>query len=388
MARSPTDLGSPGDAGRIPRGASTWIEISLDAIRNNFAAVAAHAGVPVCAVVKANAYGHGLVAVARTLADAGARMLAVTRWEEARELRTAGISTPVLLLTPIPADLIRDAIALDLTLCVASSEDLGPISAAAEAGGKRAHVHMKVNTGMGRLGVSPNDAVVVAGRAAGDDHISLEGIWTHFAAAGTASASPQIAAFERVRTALGKRAARTILHAANSAATIAHPEARYDMVRVGTLLYGLDPPHVRAPMPLEDPFSWFARIVSLRTVATGEGVGYGSEWRAGRPTRVATIPVGYADGFGLEPAARTESWSEAARAGLRVAAIVAGRRSSPRAVTVRGGRAPVVGRISMQQATVDVGDVPGVAVGDVVRIEARRLLVGSHIERVYVNDGG
>lgn len=378
----------PTDGGDAPRGASTWIEISLDALRDNFAAVAAHAGVPVCAVVKANAYGHGLVPAARAFVEAGARMLAVTRWEEARDLRAAGIEAPVLALTPIPETLLIDAVALDLAMTIGSPSDLAPLSEAAGATGKRAHVHLKVNTGMGRLGVSVADAPRVADHIAADPNLSLEGVWTHFAAAGTASASGQIEAFEGVRAALGKRAARAILHAANSAATVAHPETRYDMVRVGTLLYGLNPPHVHAPITLRDPFRWCARVVSVRTVAAGEGVGYGSEWRAQHDTRVATVPVGYADGFGLEPAARTESWAEAAKAGLRIASVVAGRRTSPRAVTIRGVRAPVVGRISMQQATVAVDDIPDIAPGDIATIEARRLLVGPHIERVYRETSG
>lgn len=369
------------DAG-VP-GATTWVEVSLSALRANFQTVSHAAGVPVCAVVKANAYGHGLVPTARTFVEAGARMLAVTRWEEARELRAAGIQAPVLLLTPVPRELLRDAISYDLALCLASSADIEPIAAAAAEAGRTARVHLKIDTGMGRLGIPATDAAAVAGRVSENAGLSLEGVWTHFAAAGTGAGRTQLARFDAVRRALGKHAARAIVHASNSAALIALPAARYDMVRVGTLLYGLDPPNVRPPFALLNPFTWYARIVSVRSLGPRDTVGYGSEWRAPRPTRVATIAVGYADGFGVEPAARTESLLEAAKSGARVAAVALGRRASPRAVYVAGVRAPVVGRISMQQATIDVGAVPGASVGDLVEIRARRILVASHVDRVY-----
>ncbi|MCA1833797.1 MAG: alanine racemase [Actinomycetota bacterium] len=368
----------------LPTGATSWVEIATSALRENFAAVAGFAGAPVCAVVKANAYGHGLIESARSFAEAGARMLAVTRWEEAREIRSSGISAPLLVLTPLPHDVIRDAIALDLALCVASVSDLEPIVVAAHDAGRSARVHLKVDTGMGRLGVKASEATAVAQRIADEQSLSLEGIWTHFASAGTPRGREQLARFESVRSALGKHAARAIVHAANSAATIAMPAARYDMVRVGTLLYGMNPPNARAPFPLRDAFTWYARILSIRTVAAGESVGYGSEWRAKRATRVATIAVGYADGFGLEPAARTESWQEAAKAGARLAIVAAGVKKSVRAVRLKGVRAPVVGRISMQQSTVSIGHIPDVRVGDVVEVPARRLLVGTHIQRIYL----
>lgn len=366
-----------------PTGATTWVEVSRDALRYNFAAVSSFAGVPVCAIVKANAYGHGLVETARVFADAGARMLGVTRWEEARALRVAGITLPVLLLTPAPREILRDAIALDLALCIASVDDVGPVTAAAVDAGRPAHVHLKIDTGMGRLGVSPADALEASRLIADNPVLSLEGVWTHFAKAGTPDGLRQLARFEAIRSALGKHASRAIVHTANSAATIAMPAARYDMVRVGTLLYGLQPPNVRVPFELQDPFSWYARIVNIRTVGAGDTVGYGSEWRAAKPVRVATIAVGYVDGFGLEPAARTESLAEAVKSGARLAAVSLRQRPSPRHVIVRGVRAPVLGRISMQQATISIEDVPGTEVGDIVKVPARRLLVASHVDRIY-----
>ena len=361
-------------------GAATWVEVSTDALRANFAAVAGYAGVPVCAVVKANAYGYGLVECARVFSGEGARMLAVTRWEEARAIRAAGIDSPVLILTPLPHEVLADAIAMDLDLCLSGS-DLEPLEAAARKAGRVARVHLKIDTGMGRLGVSARAAFAVAEAVHANEHLALEGIWTHFAAAGTDAGRVQAERFETVRKALGKHAARAIVHAANSAATIAHPGSRYDMVRVGTLLYGLDPPNVGVPFSRTDAFTWYARVVGVRELQPGDTVGYGGEWRARTGMRIATIPVGWADGFGVEPNARTESFVEAAKAAGRVAMVASHRRRSPRAVIIDGRRCPVVGRISMQQATVVVG--AGVREGDVAIVPARRLLVNPQIDRVY-----
>ena len=147
------------------------------------------------------------------------------------------------------------------------------------------------------------------------------------------------------------------------------------------------PPGARAPWTPRDPFGWFARVIAVRTIPAGATVGYGSEWRAKRPTRVATIPVGYVDGFLVEPAARTESVKESARAAARVAARATGVKESPRAVFFGRRRAPVIGRIGMQLVTVDVTAMPDVEEGSVVRIPGRRLLVDPSIERIAIGDG-
>jgi alanine racemase len=238
---------------------------------------------------------------------------------------------------------------------------------------------------MGRLGVRPEHAPGVASRVASLPDLALEGVWTHFAdAAQRDVALRQLERLLAVRGALGRYAPRAILHAANSSATIALPAARLDMVRVGTLLYGQDPAGVRAPFPLADAFAWHATVVSVRDLPAGATVGYGREWRAKERARVATLAVGYADGFGVDPAARSESMMEAARVGGRVAAVALKRRATPRVVWFGDQSAPVVGRIAMQEVSVLVDGLPDVRVGSTARIPARRLLVGAHIERVYV----
>lgn len=363
---------------------TTWVEVSRGALQRNLTTVRTHAGTPVCAVVKANAYGCGLIESASVFHRAGARMLAVTRVEEARALRDAGVAAEVLVLAPPPRELLREAIAMNCAVALADGADVEAYAAAARGSGRACRVHLKVDTGMGRLGVRPEHAPGVAQRIGTAPELALEGVWTHFADAAGESGRRQLDRFLAVRGALGRYAPRAILHAANSAATLALPAARLDMVRVGTLLYGQDPPGVRAPFPLADAFAWHATVVAVRELPAGATVGYGSEWRAKEPARVATLAVGYADGFGVEPAARSESIVEAARVGGRVAAVALGRRPSPRFVWFGNRKATVVGRIAMQEVSVQVDGIPGVTVGTAARLPARRLLVGAHIERVYV----
>jgi alanine racemase len=273
---------------------------------------------------------------------------------------------------------------MNCALPLGDGSDVERYAEVAKAAGRPARIHLKIDTGMGRLGVRPEHAPAIASRIAASDDLSLEGVWTHFADAAGPSGRSQLDRFLAVRSALGRYAPRALLHAANSAATIALPAARLDMVRVGTMLYGQSPAGADAPFPLKDPFAWHATVVSVRELPAGATVGYGSEWKARAPTRVATIPIGYADGFGLEPAARSESITEAARLGGKVAAVALGRKQSPRFVWFGDRKAPVVGRIAMQEITVQVDDIPGVAIGTIARIPARRLVVTPSIERVYV----
>jgi alanine racemase len=363
---------------------TTWVEISRGALLSNFAVVRDHVATPVCAVVKANAYGCGLVECATVFHRAGARMLAVTRLEEARMLRDAGVAAEILILAPPPRESVAEAIGMNCLLPLADGGDVDAYAAAARAAGKTGRVHLKIDTGMGRLGVRPEHAPGIAARIAAADELAFEGAWTHLADAAGPSGQTQVDRFLAVRDALGRYGPRALLHAVNSAGALSLPAARLDMVRIGTLLYGQDPAGVRAPFALADPFAWQAVVVAVRDLPVGATVGYGSEWRAKEPSRVATLAVGYADGFGLEPAARSESLTEAARLGGRLAAIAIGRRQSPRFVWFGERRAPVVGRIAMQETSVRVDEIPGVAAGSVARLPARRLLVGAHIERVYV----
>ncbi|MFP5225823.1 MAG: alanine racemase [Actinomycetota bacterium] len=368
-----------------------------DALRSNFDRVSEAAGVPVCAVIKANGYGHGLVESALAFLEAGAAMLAVSRVAEAELLRNAGVTGDILLLVP-PSD----PAAAVANGCEFMWDDvMRPLPP-----GSR--VHLKVDVGMGRFGVTPRDAVDAALRLR--ESGSLVGLATHFPDAASSVTGAQLRGFtevvaavraaleeyggdasrgggaERAEGALGLR-----VHAANSAALLAHPGSRFDMVRVGTLLYGQDPPGVRAPWNAPETFAWYARVASVRELPAGSSVGYGREWLAEKPTRIATLPIGWADGFSTEPAPRSPSRRETL---ARIKRAVSAHRKDPRHVIftaapdgadlqIADPRAQVIGRVSMQTTTVAVSD-PNIVVGSVARIPARRLMVLPAIPRIWV----
>ena len=350
---------------------STWVEVNVAAMAANLRALQQHVRVPVCAVIKANAYGHGLVGAARALAEAGAAMLGVTRIEEARALRAGGVDAPVLILMPVPDP--NEAVALSCDITVGSGDEISSLPS-------HARVHLKVDTGMGRLGVRPADALQYAREIA--KRCTLAAVWTHFADAAGPSASKQLAIFDSVVRALRSDGLNVSAHASNSAAAIAVPAARYDMVRAGTVLYGQNPVGATAPWQLRETFRWYARVAAVRTIPAGATVGYGGEWTAASPTRVATIPVGYTDGFTLEPFARTPSPRELAR---RLKHAVAATVRDERAVYFGDRKAPVVGRAAMQAITVSLANAPDVSAGSIARIPARRLFVNPEIPRDYVD---
>lgn len=364
-----------------------WVEVSLNSIIHNLEQIRGLVGssVKVMAVVKADAYGHGAVEVSKALSAAGADYLAVTTLEEAREIRDAGIVTPTLVFSPLLPDQIDEALTADLDLTVCSPDALTAISEAAGRVGRTARIHVKVDTGMGRLGLSPSECPDFIARAADMPGIEIAGIYTHFANAGAkdlSSARDQNAVFRRLLTLLEEMGLPTGLrHAANSSAILNMPESHYDMVRPGTILYGQFPTaHTQRKIKLEDTWRLKTRIVALRSLPVGARVGYGSEFTTTRPTNAAVIPIGYCDGFTLIP----ESAARRAASPLRQLALKLLRRSIAARVTVRGQKAPVIGRVSMQMTSIDVTDIPSVQVGDEVTVPARRTTTSSRIPRTYV----
>lgn len=352
-------------------GRTTWVEVDRAGLKANYAAVAAHAGVPVCAVVKANGYGHGLVEAASMFSEAGAPLLAVTRHEEAMALRSAAITTPILILMPTADQAASAAAGFEIT--VGSPEQVATVPSGAT-------VHLKIDTGMGRLGIRTDEALEAAHTIART--ATLATVWTHFSEAASPAGRIQLERFRSVVTGLRHAGIDVRAHAANSPAICSLVDAMFDMVRPGTLLYGQDPPGAHAPFPLRDTFAWYAAVTAVRDVPEGFTVGYGAEWVARRPTRVATIPVGFADGIGVEPVTRTPGLRETARGVAQIAAR-AMRRTRP---MVRFGDvlAPVIGRVAMQAITVSLDGLPDIGEGSIARIPARRLMVDPSIERVLV----
>jgi len=375
-----------------------WAEVDTAAIRENIRRIAARLspGVRVCAVVKADGYGHGAVAVAGVALEAGASMLAVAIVNEAVELRAAGFVCPILVMGPAEAcdaarivDYGLDATVYDLAAARALSDaavSAASRSAAEPRAAAKAGIHLKIDTGMRRVGCEPSDAAGLAVAISALPGARLAGVFSHFATADAEDLGFARAQRERFETALAAiRAAGVdpgIRHLANSAAAIRMPEAGFDMVRLGIAMYGLKPSADRAwEVELQPALSLRTRVSMVKEIAAGESVGYGRRFCAARKSRIATLPLGYADG-----------WPRA----------LSGRVS----VLVRGERAPLVGSVCMDQCMLDVTDVPGVAAGDEVLLYGTpelpadeiaaalgtinyevACLVGKRVPRVYLPRG-
>ncbi len=332
----------------------TWAEIDLDAIAANVRAFCRHVGpsVQVIAVVKANAYGHGAEQVAKAALEAGATRLAVHRAIEGVELRQAGIQAPILIMgytPPAAAALIVD---WRLTPSLMTLEFARALSAAAGAAGTTVPVHIKVDTGMSRYGLLPEEVLAFARESTELSGLQLEGVFTHFATADSADGTHvnnQLRQFQSVLTSLRAAGIEVPLaHAANSAATMRLPEAHLDAVRPGVALYGLDPSEEWAPVfPLVPALTLKSRVSRVRDLSAGAAISYGRTFVAPRRMRVALVPVGYGDGYHR---------------------IISNRG----AVLIGGQRAPILGRICMDQFVVDVTDIPGVCQDDEVVLVGRQ----------------
>lgn len=334
-----------------------WAQVDHDAIAANVTALAGVvAPAALCAVVKADGYGHGAVEVARTAVASGASWLAVAFAGEATSLRAAGIEAPILLLSePAPREW-DEVVALDLATTVHHHETVEGLGAAAARAGRRVRVHLKVDTGMHRIGVAPAGALALAAAIEAHPQLDLEGVWTHCPVAdepGNLFTGEQAERFVAVVEALRSAGcAPALVHAANSAAAIDHPPLRHDLVRCGISIYGLDPsPALHGRLPLRPALTLAASIRDVRVVAAGEAVSYGLRRPCAVDTVVATVPLGYADGV------------------PRRLAEVGG------TVLVGGARRPFAGTITMDQLLVDCGPA-GTPKADAVVVGDEAVLLG------------
>ncbi len=340
-----------------------WAEIDLEAIRHNIGAIRRLVGptVAVMAVVKAEAYGHGAVPVAQTALAAGATWLGVALPEEGIALRRAGFTAPILIFSPLQAEQVTAVVAADLISCVCDLETVTALAQAAAGVGKTASVHVKLDTGMGRVGVPASEAARFVAAISELPGIRVDGVFSHLATADERNktyARQQIANFNQALAAL--QAAGQLpphIHLGNSAAVIDLPDAHFNLVRPGIITYGLRPSAEvdLDRIELRPALALKTRISFVKRVPPGTGISYGQRYHTGQTTSIATIPIGYADG-----------WS---------------RLLSHKAQALVGGKKfPIVGTICMDQCLIDVGDEP-VAVGQEV------VLIGSQgAERITVDD--
>ena len=281
----------------------TWLEIDHDAIAHNTRYVSGLIKVPLMAVVKANAYGHGSVAVARTVLGAGASHLAVARFNEAMELRDAGITAPILVLGMAMPEEVDAAIQHQITLTLYGKEAADIYAQRAAAAGKTVDVHMKIDTGLGRIGVFAEDAAALAVYARSLGGINIEGIFTHLSIVEDDEVDPltdlQLDRLEMAVAGLESVGVKPKwVHSSNSASLISHLRSRYDLVRAGAILLGINPFYYKdSPSELKRALTWKTRLISCRELPEGWGVGYVGRYRAKKGELVGTLALGYGDGF-------------------------------------------------------------------------------------------
>jgi len=331
-------------------------EISLDAVANNVRVAKSHLkpGTKLCAVVKANAYGHGAVRVAQEAARNGADFMAVALVQEAVELRDAGIDTPILVLGAMTPEVADITVKYDISHAVFDEERLYALNEAALKQNKKAKVHLKIDTGMHRIGIQVEDAGKFAKLAAGMPGIYIEGAFSHFA---TADAdSKEYAAFQYARFMKAMELIEAegieipIKHISNSAALTEIEAYQLDMVRQGITLYGLHPADITAGYERFEPVMRLkAKVSYVKALPAGETIGYGRTFTVNRPSIIATVPLGYADG-------------------------ISRKLSNKGYMLIKGKKAPIVGKVCMDQIMLDVTDIPNVKVGDEVIVFGGREL--------------
>jgi alanine racemase len=367
-------------------GRPAWAEIDLDALASNVRLLAARAApARVWAVVKANAYGHGAVACGEAALEAGAQGLAVICADEAEELRRAGIDAPILLLAYTPPSDAERVVALRLRPTVASWDVVEALAAAARRAGATVPLHLELESGLNRQGLAPDALVALAQRARQTAGIEVEGLFTHFAAAEEGDQRFTRAQFEVLRQVSARLPFVKERHCSASASVLLDKEMSLEAVRIGLSMYGYRPaPWCGTDAELRPVMSLRARVARVMDVERGATVGYGRTWAAARPSRIALVMCGYADGYRR----------------------IFGNRSH---VLLRGRRAPVVGRVAMDMCMVDATAVPGVQPGDVAtlvgrdgeeRVDADELAtladtisweilagVAARVPRLYLRDG-
>jgi alanine racemase len=339
-----------------------WAEISLSALAQNYRTVVRHIGpgVTACCVIKCDAYGHGVIESARALEDAGARWLGVTSTEEGVAVREAGVKLPILVMTGFWRGEEDAVLRNRLIPAIATVEHVEAIEAAAAhlALARRIPVHLKVDTGMARLGVSLAELPALTARIAASPVVLLQGVFSHLAESeilDSPFAAQQCTDFERALAIVDAAGLHPrYCHLANTAATVARPDTWNNMVRPGLALYGYNlvcklgydlrsqsPRADAAVLPVVPVLTWKTRIIALRDIAAGTPVGYNRQWVADRPTRLAVIPVGYGDGFNRQLSNRGQ-------------------------VILHDRYAPIRGNVSMDLTMIDVTDIPAAAIGDEV----------------------
>ncbi|NMA69516.1 MAG: alanine racemase [Desulfitobacterium sp.] len=366
-----------------------WIDIDLDAIIHNYEEITAHlqSGSKVMAVVKADAYGLGAVEVARTLSQRGCEAFAVTTVEEGLILRHHGIKEMILVMGPVSLGNMEEAILEDLHLSISDFSMLKNCETVASRLGKKALIHLKLETGMGRTGFLEKEWEELATTLARGEYLEPVGVFTHLARAAQRDSSytqKQYEKFQEGIEILREGGIHNLMqHICNSAAFLDYPQWHHDFVRIGTLLIGHFPsPAFKGKLNLKDPWTAKARILHVRQVPKGAYVGYQSIYRTKKDTSLAVIPVGYADGFGVQPHLVPQGLWDFIKIVIKNFLALCGIYLGQESVSIKGHKVKVAGKIGMQITVLDLGDL-SVEPGEEVIIPLRRTQANPRILRRY-----
>lgn len=367
-----------------------WIEVDLAKLTHNFRLIRQYVApeIKILAVVKADGYGHGLVGVGKHFASLGADYLGVTEIAEGVMLREADISVPILIFAPFLAEDLSRLAQYDLTATISS---LAMLKSLGEAD-LPFKCHLKLETGLGRTGFSLNDLSEGIIQLGNYPQITVEGVYTHLATAmwkNNQYVKEQMAVFEQGVQLLETSGYKNLLkHAANSAALIKYPNYHLDMVRVGTILYGQEGGAYQRQLggALQDSWCLKSRITAIEYLPKGHGVGYERAFITKRPTKIAIVPVGYSHGLGIEPIMRTRKLKDLLKVLAKTLLRYANHNRMQLYGQINHQRAPIVGKIGMQLAMIDITDVAEATVGDTVILPARRTLIDPTIVKIYLDE--
>lgn len=329
---------------------TNWIEVNLAAVQRNIARLQQFTGKPVMAVVKANAYGHGLIEVSRAAIDARVVRLCVARIEEALQIRNAGIKIPLLVMGYVMPDCVEEAITNQISVMVNSLETARVFNEKAKISSQFLEVHIKVDSGMHRLGLLPDEISPFISGNKELSHLHIEGIFTHFPNADDLNDQTTVIHIKNFSNAIQEfrqgGIVPEVIHAANSATAIYYPEARFDAIRPGIAIYGLNP-DVSAPLPadFEPALTWKAKLISIKTIPAGEGIGYNYRYFTRKNEKIGVVSCGYADGL---------------------------RRRLGNLALLRGKRIHQVGGMCMDQSLWQLDEVPDAKIGDEVVFVGRQ----------------
>ena len=363
----------------------TWIKIELDNIVHNLSQIQKLTSAKICAVIKSNAYGHGICVISSLLQSLNLPYLAVSDLMEALEVRTAGVQTPLLILNPNLVHETGEIVQYKITPTVTSEEILLSLAKHAFLQQKRVNIHLKVETGLNRIGVSPAEALKLAQLISEFEYLNLEGVYTHFAAANsdinyTKKQLNHLLVFKSKFNELGFK--NLMWHSANSAALVTLPQSHLDMVRIGTMLFGQSTvkklPH---NINLKPTWELYTRIIQIKAVKKGEYIGYNKNFITKRDSVIGVIPLGYSDGLGVRPK-DNNFWNPLRTALLNLV-------DTPNKIYLDHKSYPIIGKIAMGMCCIDLTEHanPHNLYGAVIQIPTRRTTINRRIPKIYQMKG-